>query len=98
MKRQNAAADEQPWTDFVASFKGAFTSTTEESDALVKLNALKMEGVDLDLYIAMFKHPARKADLNLSSTETSARFVKGLQIGLKSRIIRRDTPPGTLTE
>ena len=41
---ENAAADEQLWTGFVASFKGAFTSTTEQCDALVKLNALKMEG------------------------------------------------------
>jgi len=66
----------------VASFKSAFTTTTIEE--FNGLNALKMEGVDLDLYIAMFKHPARKADLNLNSTASS---VKGPQIRLKSRII-----------
>ena len=94
----NAATDEQLWTDFVASFKSAFTSTTEKIDALVQLNALKMKGGDLDLYIAMFKRLTRKAGLDLNSTETTARFVVGLQKGLKSLIIRRDTLPSTLTE
>lgn len=52
----------------MASFKSAFTSTTTEE---LKLNALNMEGVDLDLYMAMFKlsASARKADLNLNSTK-----------------------------
>ena len=96
----NTAADEQLWTDFVTSFKSAFTSTTEQYDALVKLNALTMKGrgPDLDLYIAMFKHLARKSDLDLDSTETTARFVEGLHEELKLRIIRRDTLPSTLSE
>jgi len=55
-------------------------------------------GADLDLYMAMFKHLAGKADLDLDFTETAARFVGGLQEELKSRIIRRDTLPSTLTE
>ena len=74
----NTAKDEQLWSNFVASFKSAFTSMTEQWDAQVKLNTLKMGRGDLDLYIATFKHLARKAGLGLNSTDTRARFVQGL--------------------
>lgn len=94
----NTAIDEQLWSDFVASFKSAFTSTTEQWDALVKLNTLKMERGDLDLYIATFTHLARKAGQDLNSTDTSARFVQGLRDEIKSHIVQRDMLPSTLTE
>lgn len=94
----NTAIDEQLWSDFVASFKSAFTSTTEQWDALLKLNTLKMERGDLDLYIATFKHLARKAGQDLSSTDTSARFVQGLRDEIKSHIVQQDMLPSTLTE
>ena len=45
----NTAKDEQLWSNFVASFKSAFTSMTEQWDAQVKLNTLKMGKGDLDL-------------------------------------------------
>jgi hypothetical protein len=44
------------WHWFVRAFKTAFTDTTRSEDALSKLLAIKMQGEDLDTYIATFDH------------------------------------------
>jgi hypothetical protein len=44
--------NETLWKEFKKSFLRAFTDTTSRQDAYAKLKTLKMEGDDLDTYIA----------------------------------------------
>lgn len=44
------------WVWFVRAFRTTFTDTTRSEEALSKLLAIKMQGEDLDTYIATFDH------------------------------------------
>ena len=52
----NNRDDQDLWIWFVRVFRTAFTDTTQSEDALSKLLAIKMQGEDLDTYIATFDH------------------------------------------
>ena len=52
----NNRDDQDLWIWFVRAFRTAFTNTTRSEDALSKLLAIKMQGDDLDTYIATFDH------------------------------------------
>ena len=52
----NNRDDQDLWIWFVRAFRTAFTDTTRSEDALSKLLAIKMQGEDLDTYIATFDH------------------------------------------
>ena len=46
--------DERYWTEFTTEFNRVFSDTTEKQNAGIKLHGLKMEGGDLDTYLASF--------------------------------------------
>ena len=52
----NNRNDDALWDWFVAIFRAAWTDTTQSEEALTKLLAIKMQGGDLDTYIATFNH------------------------------------------
>ena len=48
--------DDALWDWFVVAFRAAWTDTARSEEALTKLLAIKMQGGDLDTYIATFDH------------------------------------------
>lgn len=44
------------WDWSIATFQAAWTDTAWSEEALTKLLAIKMQGGDLDIYIATFNH------------------------------------------
>ena len=87
--------DQNLWDDFVISFKDAFTDTAKHIKAYNNLVSLKMEGGDIDTYIATFERLARQAGWTLGSAGTIEKFKLGLPKTLFFYIMRRETPPTT---
>ena len=52
----NNQNDQDLWVWFVRAFRTTFTNMTQSEDALSKLLAIKMQGEDLNTYIATFNH------------------------------------------
>ena len=52
----NHRDDNALWDWFTVAYQNAFTDTTKSKDALTRLLAIKMQGNDLDTYIATFDH------------------------------------------
>jgi hypothetical protein len=59
---------------------------------------MKMQGQNLDSFIAMFKNLAKKAGYGKNDEATVDMFVKRLNRPLLDRILDRDTEPTTLAE
>ncbi|KAH9048478.1 hypothetical protein EDB87DRAFT_1764260 [Lactarius vividus] len=77
--------NESLWNDFVREFKQAYTHVTEKQDAYQLLKALRM-------------NLAAKASYALDATATVDLYSAGLQKGLLSAILKRDTVPETFTQ
>jgi len=86
------------WTDFETAFKGAYTNTTQKQSAYLALQGMKMQGQNLDSFIATFKNLAKKAGYGENDEATVDMFVKRLNQPLLDRILDRDTEPTTLAE
>jgi hypothetical protein len=80
------------WHWFVRAFKTAFTDTTRSEDALSKLLAIKMQGEDLDTYIATFDHLRAVAQWERDSRGTILLFRRGLNPALAQAVINRTIP------
>jgi hypothetical protein len=93
-----ARTDEVLWTEFETDFRRAYTNSTEQLDAHQSIKRLKMNGEDLDTYVAMFKTLARKANYDLDAIGTLDIFQEGLPRRLWEKIIGRDTTPDTFNE
>ena len=52
----NNRDDQDLWVWFIRAFRTAFTDTTWSEDVLSKLLAIKMQGEDLNTYIATLNH------------------------------------------
>ena len=91
-------SDEALWNAFYTDFKRAFTNTTEELDAHQALKRLRMQGEDLDTYVATFRTLARKAHYELDAVGTLDIFAEGLPHKLWEKILGRDNTPKTFNE
>ena len=88
----NNRDDQDLWIWFVRAFRMAFTDTTRSEDALSKLLAIKMQGEDLDTYIATFNHLRDVAQWERDSRGTILLFRRGLNPALAQAIINRTIP------
>jgi hypothetical protein len=93
-----ARTDEVLWTEFETDFQRAYTNSTEQLDMYQSIKHLRMNGKDLDTYVAMFKTLARKANYDLDAIGTLDIFQEGLPRHLWEKIIGRDTTPDTFQE
>jgi hypothetical protein len=95
----NHRDDEALWDWFTAAYRNAFTDTTKSEDALTRLLAIKMQGNDLDTYIATFDHLRETAQWERDSKGTILLFRRGLNPALANAVINRTIPrPQTFHE
>ena len=79
--------DDALWDWFVAAFRVARTNTARSEEALMKLLAIKMQGGDLDTYIATFNHLHMAAEWEQDSRGMILLFRRGLQPNLAQAVI-----------
>jgi Retrotransposon gag protein len=70
------------WIEFERAFDAIFTDTTKQQNAHNTLRQLRMQGNDLDNYIATFKKLARDTRYALDAQGTIFIFATGLKPGL----------------
>jgi hypothetical protein len=70
--------EEVLWTDFETAFKGAYTNMTQKQSTYLALQGMKMQGQNLDSFIATFKNLAKKAGYGENDEATVDMFVKHL--------------------
>ena len=80
------------------SFDTAFTDTMSLQKAKAEFHSVKMEGGDLDAYIAKFERLTRLASYNLLDQTVLDRFSSGLMLGLYIAIINGPDEPRNWTE
>ena len=88
--------NEALWTEFEVDFQSAFTDTTKEQDAYNKLMALRMQGNDVDSYIASFNNLVKHSGWSLTDRGALEKFKHGLPQRIALCIMYRDMPPTTL--
>ena len=90
--------DEVLWTEFETAFKTAFTDTTKKQQAYDQLVKLRMQGFDIDTYIATFDRLALAAKWEQAAEGTIAQFRAGLHRMIHSKALDRDKIPTTMDE
>ena len=75
------------------SFNTTFTDTMSLQKAKAEFHTIKMEGGDLDAYIAKFERLTRLASYNLRDQMVLDRFGSGLNSGLYIAIINGPDEP-----
>ena len=90
--------DEYLYDALVKSFNTTFTDTMSLQKAKAEFQTLKMEGGDLDTYIAKFKRLARIASYDLQSQMVLDRFGSGLTSGLYIAIVNSPNEPRNWTK
>jgi hypothetical protein len=88
----NSCDDEDLWMWFINVFKTAFTDTTKLEDALTKLLGIKMQGNDLDTYIATFNHLRQTVEWEQDLRGTILLFQRGLHPALAQVVLNRTIP------
>ena len=83
--------------EFEVDFQSAFTNTAKEQDAYNKLMALRMQGNDVDSYIASFNNLVERSGWSLMDRGALEKFKHSLPQRIALRIMYRDTPPTTFT-
>ena len=83
-------ADEVLWTNFLASFKAAYTDIAIKQNSYRKMIELQMKGDHIDNYVARFKHLAKEAGFPLDQAGTIDIFIKKIPKDLLTRMIERD--------
>ena len=58
------------WTHFITEFNQAFADSAEKQNASIELHRIRMQGIDLDSYVARFKTLAAKAGYGLDEEGT----------------------------
>ena len=79
-------------------FNTAFTDTMSLQKAKAEFQSIKMEGGDLDTYIAKFERLVRIAGYNLHNQMVLDRFSSGLTSGLYIAIVNGPNKPRNWTE
>ena len=92
-------ASERHWTDFKDAYDANFKDLGEKINAQHQLENLKMQGQDIDSYIAKFETLMGLAGYKKGEVGTLTLFKKGLPFGLNIRIVSNTTPvPANLEE
>jgi len=86
----------QLWTDFEAAFKGAFTDQDAKLAAYQQLHSLKMQGSDIDSYIADFDRLTSEVGYVATDIGMVMMFREGLQPSLLREILLHNVPAPTL--
>ena len=86
-------ADKHLYDSVLDSFNMAFTDTMSLQKAKAEFQTIKMEGGDLDTYIARFERLARIAGYNLQDQLVFDRFGSGLILGLYIAIVNSPDEP-----
>ena len=58
------------WTHFITEFNQAFVNSAEKQNVVTELHRIRMQGIDLDFYVARFKTLAAKAGYGLNEEGT----------------------------
>ena len=90
--------DEHLYDSVLDSFNTAFMDTMSLQKAKAEFQTIKMEGGDLDTYIARFERLARIASYNLQDWLVLDRFSSGLTSGLYIAIVNGPDEPRYWTE
>ena len=90
--------DEALWTEYQAAFDAAYTDTARRQTAQSEIKHLRMQGDDLDSYIAAFKHLARDAGYDLNTLGAADLFALGLRQKLFDACMYRENQPETFDE
>ena len=90
--------DEHLYDSVLDSFNMAFTDTMSLQKAKAEFQTIKMEGGDLDTYIARFERLARIAGYNLQDQLVLDKFGSGLTSGLYIAIVNGPNEPRNWTE
>ena len=80
------------WTHFITEFNQAFANSAEKQNASTELHRIRMQGVDLDSYVARFKTLAAKAGYGLDEEGTLNLFRRGLPDALRKNVISKHNP------
>ena len=80
------------WTHFITEFNQAFADSAEKQNASTELHRIRMQGVDLDSYVARFKTLAAKAGYGLDEEGTLNLFRRGLPDALGKNVITKHNP------
>ena len=90
--------DEYLYDTVVESFNTAFMDTMSLQKAKAEFQTLKMEGGDLDTYIAKFERLARIVGYDLQNQMVLDRFGSGLTLGLYIAIVNGPNEPRNWTK
>ena len=71
----------------MVAYRNTFTDTTKSEDALTRLLAIKMQGNDLDTYIATFDHLRETGQWERDLKGTILLFRRGLNPALANAVI-----------
>jgi len=91
-----AITDPQLWMDFEVTFKAAFTDQDAKLAAYQQLHSLKMQGSDIDTYIADFDRLTSEVGYNAMDIGIVMMFQEGLQPSLLREILLHNVPTPTL--
>jgi Retrotransposon gag protein len=89
--------DKALWTNFKQKFKDAYTNSNKKRAAYDTLMTLQMKEGDIDTYIATFDNLLAKAGWTRGE-EAADFFQRGLDDGVKCKVLHRQTWPVTLQE
>ena len=90
--------DKHLYDSVMESFNTAFMDTMSLQKAKAEFQTIKMEGGDLDTYIARFERLARIASYDLHNQMVLDRFGSGLTSGLYIAIVNSPNEPRNWTE
>src|SRR5712675_2028444 len=91
--------DKSLWEDFELLFRMAYTDQDTKLTAYQKLNDLRMQGSNIDSYIADFDQLVDEAGYNKMDMGVMIKFKEGLQPSLLREILLHTVPaPSTLTD
>ena len=88
-------ANPQLWTDFERTYKDAFTDQDAKLAAYQELHSLKMQGSDIDSYIAKFDRLISKVGHNPTDIGVVMMFREGLQPLLLREVLLHNVPTPT---
>jgi len=76
------------WDSFLQELK-IKAKDVQQTDALTKINNLKMEGFEVKTYINKFEKLAERAGLNATNPDTTYFFMKGLTSSVRTNIRKK---------
>jgi len=90
-----AITDPQLWVNFEDTFKNAFTDHDAKLAAYQQLHSLKMQGSDIDSYIADFDRLISEVGHNPTDIGVVMMFREGLQPSLLQEVLLHNVPAPT---